>query len=265
MYSTIELSYKFVLYYLKALNGKGHGVHSPFVFDFVTKVLNQKNSAPNFNAIELCRSELKQNTKLVDILDRGAGSRQLDNKVRSIRYIARTSLKSKKYSQLLYRMAVYYKPSHVLEMGTSFGITSSYLAAALNEQPLVTMEGAPAIAAEARNTFNRLNIHNINLIEGDFDKSLPLYLNSIQTIGMVYIDGNHRYEPTMNYFKMLLGKVTEDSILIFDDIYWSAEMEKAWNEIKAHAAVTLTVDLFHIGIVFFRKENRQKEHFVIRY
>ena len=87
MYSTIELSYKFVLYYLKALNGKGHGVHSPFVFDFVTKVLNQKNSAPNFNAIELCRSELKQNTKLVDILDRGAGSRQLDNKVRSISYI----------------------------------------------------------------------------------------------------------------------------------------------------------------------------------
>ena len=265
MYSTIELSYKFVLYYLKAFNGKGHGIHSPFVFDFVTKILNQKNSASNFNAIESYRATLKGNTGLVNILDRGAGSRQLDNKVRSIRYIARTSLKSKKYSQLLYRIAVYYNPIQVLEMGTSFGITSCYLATALKGNQLITMEGAPAIAAEALKTFEKLNIGNIKLIEGDFDKSLPLYLKSIESVGLVYIDGNHRYEPTLNYFNMLLEKVNEDSILIFDDIYWSRDMEKAWKEIKNHPSVTVTVDLFHIGIVFFRKENRQKEHFVIRY
>jgi predicted O-methyltransferase YrrM len=110
-----------------------------------------------------------------------------------------------------------------------------------------------------------LQLKNIQIMEGDFATSLPIYLNAITQVGMVYIDGNHRYAPTMQYFELLLSKVNEQSILIFDDIYWSSEMEQAWDEIKKHEAVTLTIDLFYIGIVFFRKESKQKQHFTIRY
>lgn len=265
MHSNAQLAFKFIKYYLTASNGKGHGIHSPFVYDFVRKVLNKKNTPENVAEIESRRKSLESNTTLIEVMDRGAGSRQSDLRLRSIRAIAKSALKQKKMSQLLYRMGVYFSPSAILEMGTSFGITASYLAMSLPNQRLVTMEGAPSIANEAKNTFELLNLKNIEIVEGDFAYSLPSYLHSITHVGMVYIDGNHKYEPTMHYFNLLLSKVNEQSILIFDDIYWSAEMEKAWKEIKKHPAVTLTIDLFYIGIVFFRKENKQQQHFKIRY
>jgi len=265
MHSNAQLAFKFIRYYLTASNGKGHGIHSPFVYDFVTKVLNKKNTPENIAAIEARRKSLEANAAVIEVLDRGAGSRQSEFKKRSIREIAKSALKQKKISQLLYRMGVYFNPGNILEMGTSFGITSSYLAMSMPHQTLVTMEGAPAIAQEAHATFDLLRLKNIEIVEGDFTTSLPVHLNSISNVGMVYIDGNHRYAPTMEYFKLLLSKVNEQSILIFDDIYWSSEMEQAWDEIKKHEAVTLTIDLFYIGIVFFRKENKQKQHFTIRY
>jgi len=265
MYSNAQLALKFIKYYLTASNGKGHGIHSPFVYHFIRKVLNKTGVPENAAAIEARRNSLESNTSEIEVLDRGAGSRQAEFKQRSISGIAKSALKQKKISQLLYRMGVYFNPDTILEMGTCFGITSSYLAMSMPNQTMVTMEGAPAIAKEAHTTFVLLDLKNIQIIEGDFASSLPVYLNSIPHIGMVYIDGNHRYLPTMDYFKLLLSKVNEHSILIFDDIYWSNEMEKAWGEIKKQEEVTLTIDLFHVGIVFFRKENKQKQHFTIRY
>ena len=265
MHSNAQLAFKFIKYYLTASNGKGHGIHSPFVYDFITKVLNKTNAPENTFEIESRRKLLESNTSVIEVLDRGAGSRQAEFKQRSISGIAKSALKQKKISHLLYRMGVYFNPRNILEMGTCFGITSSYLAMSIPNQTLVTMEGAPAIAKEAQATFDLLHLKNIHIIEGDFATSLPVYLNSISHIGMVYIDGNHRYAPTMEYFKLLLSKVNEQSVLIFDDIYWSSEMEKAWDEIKKQEEVTLTIDLFHVGIVFFRKENKQKQHFTIRY
>ena len=265
MHSNAQLAFKFIKYYLSASNGKGHGIHSPFVYDFIRKVLNKTNAPENAAQIEARRKSLESNNSVIEVLDRGAGSRQAEFKQRSISGIAKSALKQKKISQLLYRMGVHFNPDNILEMGTCFGITSSYLAMSMPNQTMVTMEGAPAIAKEAQATFDLVHLKNIQIIEGDFSTSLPEYLNTIPQIGMVYIDGNHRYAPTMEYFKLLLSKVNEHSVLIFDDIYWSSEMEKAWDDIKKQAEVTLTIDLFHVGIVFFRKENKQKQHFTIRY
>lgn len=265
MHSNVQLAFKFIKYYLTASNGKGHGIHSPFVYDFIRKVLNKTNAPDNAFEIETRRNSLESNTSVIEVLDRGAGSRTSELKKRSISSVAKSALKQKKISQLLYRMGVYFNPDNILEMGTCFGITSSYLAMSKPNQTLVTMEGAPAIAKEAQTTFELLQLKNLQIVEGDFATCLPEYLHSIPHIGMVYIDGNHRYVPTMEYFKLLLSKVNEQSILIFDDIYWSSEMEKAWTEIKKQKEVTLTIDLFYIGIVFFRKENKEKQHFTIRY
>lgn len=265
MHSTFKLIVKFIRYYLSASNSKGHGIHSPFVYEFIRKVLIQNNQPKNVIAIEMRRNQLKQDKTVIEFVDLGAGSRQSVNKQSVIGVIAKSALKQKKISQLLYRMGVYFNPDRILEMGTSLGVTTSYLAMSQPNQKIVTMEGAPAIAKEAIHSFEVLNIHNVEMVEGDFGNTLPKYLNSISSTGMVYIDGNHQYLPTMEYFERLLTKVNEQSILIFDDIYWSAEMEKAWAEIKNHQQVTLTIDLFYIGIVFFRKENKQKQHFTIRY
>ena len=264
-YNAFTLINKYISYLWKASNGHGHGVHSPFVFAFIKNVLNTKSKGPSIDAIELYRQRLLNNQKEISFLDLGAGADPKGNKSRTIAQIAKGALKPKKYSSLLSRIVKYYQPSQVLEMGTSLGITTCYLAHGVPNASVVTMEGAPTVAHEALTTFKNLGFQNIQLIEGNFDQSLPNYLQSVSTIGIAYVDGNHRYEPTMQYFNLLLTKSDEHSIFIFDDIHWSSEMEKAWAEIKADARVSLTIDLFYIGIVFLRKEQKEQEHFIIRY
>ncbi len=264
-YNKLTILLKYVLYLIKASNGRGHGIHSPFVFSFIKKVLNTTTKGDWVNNIENYRAEVLNNKQEIKMVDLGAGAILQTNKTKKISVIARGSLKSKKYSTLLNRIVAYYRPSNVLEMGTSFGITTCYLAQAMPGGAVVTMEGAPAIAKEALHTFSTLGFSNIQLLEGNFDNSLPLYFNTISTIGLAYVDGNHSYEPTMRYFNLLLNKSNQDSIFIFDDIHWSREMEMAWKEIKEDQRVSLTIDLFYIGIVFLKKENKEKENFIIRF
>jgi predicted O-methyltransferase YrrM len=264
-YNTFTLIRKYFSYLWNASNGQGHGVHSPFVYDFIKHVLNTKSKGESIDAIELYRQKLLNNQKEISILDLGAGSNAHGNHSRTIAQIAKSALKPKKYSALLSRIVAYYQPHNVLEMGTSLGITTCYLAQGLPNANIVTMEGAPTVAQEALTTFKNLGYQNIQLIEGNFDQSLPQYLDRISTIGIAYVDGNHRYNPTMYYFNLLLAKSNEHSIFIFDDIHWSSEMEKAWAEIKADTRISLTIDLFFIGIVFLKKGNKEKENFTIQF
>jgi len=264
-YNTLTLINKYISYLWKASNGQGHGVHSPFVYAFIKNILNTPSKVEGIHAIELYRQQLLSNKKEITILDMGAGANQKGNQSRTIAQIAKNALKPKKYSALLHRIVAYYQPNQILEMGTSLGITTCYLALGAPNASVVTMEGAPAVAEEALNTFNNLGYKNIKLIKGNFDETLPNYLNSIATISLGYVDGNHRYTPTMNYFNLLLNKSDDSSIFIFDDIHWSSEMEKAWEEIKADVRVSLTIDLFYIGIVFLKKGNKEKENFTIKF
>jgi len=152
-----------------------------------------------------------------------------------------------------------------LELGTSLGITTSYLAFANLSAQVITMEGAPTVADLAQKTFDRLNLKGIEVLKGNFNQTLPETLERIKTVDLVFIDGNHRKDPTLNYFHQLINHSTESTILIFDDIHWSSEMELAWKEIQQHPEVTLTIDLFFIGLVFFKKDFKAKQHFVIRF
>jgi len=264
-YNTLVLINKYISYLWNASNGRGHGVHSPFVYSFIKNVLNTKSTGESIDAIENYRHQLLSNQNKITILDLGAGADLQGNKSKTIAQIAKRALKPKKYSTLLSRIVAYFQPTQILEMGSSLGITTCYLAQAAPYASVVTMEGAPAVAKQALATFKNLGFQNIQLIEGNFDQSLPNYLQGISTIGIAYVDGNHRYIPTMQYFNLLLAKSDEHSILIFDDIHWSSEMEKAWAEIKADTRITLTIDLFYIGIVFLKKGNKEKENFIIKF
>ena len=256
----LRLAYKFILYRLKSF--RLHGVHSPFVFDLYHNVMLHNGYFRAYGEIENLRQSLLKNQKTIYVTDYGAGSKNGSSKIRRIKDITRVSAKLPKYAQLLFRLVNYYQPQTVLEIGTSLGLTTAYLASARTKSSIFTLEGCPNIAAQAKKNFAILNFKNINLLTGNLDETLPTILAQINTIDFVYIDGNHRYEPTMRYFTACLEKHTANSIFVLDDIYWSEEMEKAWKEICQHPAVSLSIDLFQVGLIFFR-QHQSKQHFTL--
>jgi predicted O-methyltransferase YrrM len=265
MYSPFKLAIKYLQYYFTAANGKGHGIHSPFVYEFIEKVLNDKKEYSCYSAIENCRNQLLKDSTIIDVEDFGAGSTVLQTKRRLVKHIAASSLKSKKYAQLLFKMAVYFKPINVVELGTSFGITTMYLAHAHKNATVHSFEGAKEIAYIAQENFKNHQVKNIQLHTGDFANTLPALLQQLQQVDFAFIDGNHRKEPTLVYFEQLLANAHEQTIFIFDDIHWSSEMEAAWQQIKSHEKVTLTIDLFFIGIVCINKGIKVTQHFTVRF
>lgn len=265
MYSRWQLARKYIAYYFSASSGKGHGTHSPFVFEFIRNVLNDKTVYPEYGIVEKLRSQLTADMTMLDVEDFGAGSSVSKTNQRSVASIARNAAKPKKPGQLLFRMVRHYQPKTILELGTSLGITSSYLALGNPGGRLITLEGASAVARQAKLNFEKIKLSGISLKEGNFDNTLPSVIKEQETIDFAFIDGNHRREPTERYFSEILTKVNNNSILVFDDIHWSREMEAAWETIKSHPSVRCTIDLFFIGIVVFRREFHQKQHFVIRF
>lgn len=265
MYSPLRLAAKYIRYYITSSNGKGHGIHSPFVFDFIIHVLNDKRSFYAYTAIENCRHRLSINNRLLEVEDFGAGSVTGNKKQRSFAEIVQHAAKSKKLGQLLFRIVNYYQPVSVIELGTSLGLSAAYMAMGNPASRLVTFEGATAVAAVATENFSLLKINNIETVTGNFDETVAPVLQRLAGIDLAFIDGNHRKEPTLRYFQQLLQKTNRPSILIFDDIHWSKEMEAAWREIKNHPDVFLTIDLFFTGLVFFNTDFKVKQHFVIRF
>lgn len=265
MYSKSQLLLKYLSYYFAASNGKGHGMHSPFVFDFIINVLNDKTIYPQYETVETLRNKLLSDHAVVEVEDFGAGSSVSKTNKRTVSSIAKNAAKPKKLGQLLFRMVKYYQPSTIIELGTSLGITTSYLSLARPDVRLITMEGSREITEAARKNFRNLDIRNIEIVEGNFDNTLSSVVRGLSTVDFAFIDGNHRKVPTEKYFEQLLSKINNDSILVFDDIHWSGEMEAAWEAIKNYEAVRCSIDLFFIGIVFFRKEFKEKQHFAIRF
>jgi predicted O-methyltransferase YrrM len=257
--------FAFLRFWLRS--GNAHGLHSPFVFGLYTTVIRQTGEYAAFARIEKRRQELLASDKTLEVTDFGAGSQVAGagGRRRAVRDIARHAAKAPRLAQLLFRLVNHFQPRITLELGTSLGLTTAYLALADSRQQVITFEGCPNTAAVARQTFEELAIKNVGLVEGNLDDTLSATLASLsQPLDFVFFDGNHRYEPTLRYFEQCLAKAQENSVFVLDDIHWSAEMERAWATIKAHPSVTVTVDLFYVGLVFFRKK-QPRQDFWLRY
>ncbi|MCC3152721.1 class I SAM-dependent methyltransferase [Hymenobacter sp. BT770] len=245
-------------------SGNAHGLHSPFVFGLYTSVVRHTGFFGAYAPIEARRQELLRSPASIGVTDFGAGSHTGSGQQRRVADIARTAAKPPHLAKLLFRLVNYFRPATILELGTSLGLTTSYLAAADSRQQVVTFEGCPNVAAVARETFATLGLRNISIVEGNIDDTLAPALAALgKPVDFAFFDGNHRFEPTLRYFEQCLAHRTNESVFVFDDIHWSKEMERAWEAIKAHPEVTMTVDLFYIGLVFFRK-NQPKQHFCLR-
>lgn len=249
-----------------------HGVHSPFVFDFVTKCLYDKESKPELNGSEQAkqyqvlknyRNSVLKNKNTIEVTDFGAGSKVFKSNTRPISKIAKTAGISLKRAELLFRITNYFQPSSILEIGTSLGLATSALTLGNPKAKIITLEGCPETAKIAQEQFGKFGLTNINSVVIEFYNFLKTINNQPSTINLIYFDGNHSKTATLDYFELLLPTITNESVWIFDDIHWSAGMTEAWDIIKKNPKVTVTIDTFQWGMVFFRRE-QEKEHFVIR-
>ena len=256
--------WKFIRYFFSAKNE--HSLHSPFVFQLYTQVIQPKKLLEPlvFQAIEAIRKRLLQDNTQIEIQDYGAGSKVNNSPKRSVRQITRNAEKPVKFARLLYRLVQHFSPNTVFDLGTSLGMTTAYLAKAKPNTQLFNFEGCPQTAALAQQHFESLGCQNIQLVVGNLDETLPQQVQAIKQLDFAFFDANHRYEPTVRYFETCLTKATESSVFVFDDIHWSSEMEQAWRYIKAHPQVSITIDLFFVGLVFFRTQ-QPKQDFVLRF
>lgn len=245
-------------------SGNAHGLHSPFVFGLYTTVIRHDGEFGPYEAIEARRTHLLASDTKISVTDLGAGSHTGGGQLRRVAAIARTAAKPPHLAQLLFRLVNHFRPATILELGTSLGLTTAYLAAADSRHRVITFEGCPNVANVAKETFAELGLKNVQTVIGNLDNTLTPTLAALPgPVDFVFFDGNHRYEPTLRYFEQCLTRHHDESVFVLDDIHWSAEMEQAWEAIKAHPAVMLTVDLFYVGLVFFRK-NQPKQHFSLR-
>jgi len=258
------VNHSFLSYIKYFFNAKSkYGIHSPFVFDFVTKGLDHKVSTSSLNSLAQYRKRLSRDTRIIDVTDFGAGSKVFKSNQRKVSKIAYYAGISKKKGIVLQKIVHYFKPTKVLEVGTSLGIGTAAMTSVGENLQIVSLEGCPKTANVAKEYFEKnFPDANINVEVGEFSHTLPEVLKD-SIYDLIYFDGNHRKQPTIAYFELALESIDNDSLFIFDDIHWSKEMEEAWTYIKAHKKVSVTIDLFHLGLVFFRKE-QAKQDFVIK-
>ena len=248
------------------LSAKGaHSTHSPFVFSFINEVLKDKRQFYAFEQIENLRSELHNNNSSIEIKDFGAGSLRKKTNQRTISEIAKNAGRSKKHGELRFRIANYFELNNILELGTSLGLGTAYLAKAREKSQIITIEGCPSIKQQAEKNFGSIGLKNIHAYQGNFDDILGSVLEKHPSFDLIFVDGNHRKIPTLKYFQLLKKYIHPNSLIIFDDIHWSNEMSEAWLEIKEDPSVKISIDLFQFGLVFFMKGVKQKQHFTLRY
>jgi predicted O-methyltransferase YrrM len=237
-----------------------HGVHSPFVYELITIVLRSKKCGPKHRHIEQRRAHLKRVSTMLDVTDYGAGSRVQQQSKRRVSDIARTALQPASHAQALSLLAQHAGAKHILELGTSMGITTAHLADRIPQGKVFTLEGSEAIARVAGENWRELGLMNIEITVGRFSDTLVSTLKRMPSVDFVIIDGDHRGEACLEYIESIIPYTTESTVIVLDDIYWSPSMTSAWEKCVADERFTLTLDFFDFGVLYFTK-GRVKEHF----
>ncbi|MBR9920510.1 MAG: class I SAM-dependent methyltransferase [Bacteroidetes bacterium] len=258
MISILQQFWRFLKFYLKA--DTVYGIHAPFAFAFANEVLESKEAVDGKDKIEALRIQLKQQDQKIEVTDFGAGSQIMNGQSRRIKDIAKISAGDKKSLQILSRTISKYDAREILELGTSLGISAAYMAMA-SRGNITTLEGCPATAKVAAQNFENLRLENIRLIQGDFQNTLPALFDSSYKPDLIYFDGDHRRDAVRWQVETCYPHLQKAGVLIFDDIYWSADMMQAWKEIEEDPRFMLTLDLFFTGFAFIQPDIRVKQKY----
>lgn len=250
---------RYIKFLLKSTNQ--HGVHSPFVFNLITKCFYDKTNYTDYKAILNYKKGLLKNQTKIKVTDLGAGSQVMKHKIRTVSNIAKNAGTTNKRAKLLYRLITYFESKTILELGTSLGIGTNAISLGNSEANITTIEGCTETSAFSKQQLKKFQVDNVSVLTGNFDDEIKKL--TANNYDFIFFDGNHQKAATLKYFETLLQTVNNNSVFIFDDIYWSKGMTEAWEIIKKHPKVTVTIDTFFWGFVFFRKE-QVKEDFKIR-
>lgn len=253
--------YEFLKHYIVGSNE--HGLHSPFVFELYTKTI-QNHEWPYYEHLEQHYFELISDHHLINNKNPGAGTSLNHRQHLPINRLAKHSIKSLPWRKLLCRLVEERKPKIIVELGTSFGITTAYLAMTCPDAKIYTFEGNPSLVALAKEFFEKTGLTNIEIIEGNIDETLPHFLEKHPNIDVAYVDANHRFRPTIKYVERLMDCVSWKGLIILDDIYWSYQMTKAWRGLCDKQDVTVSIDLWQIGLLYFHT-GQAKENFKLRF
>lgn len=238
-----------------------HFIHPPFAYQLYDSVIKGKQVSPKHQSIESMRNKLIGSKEIIQVSDFGAGSKMASSSGRRISDIAKHGISPSKFSNLFYRLGNTLNNPQILELGTSLGINTLYLSCIQNAD-VITLEGCPNLANWAQKEFEEQGVKNIQIQVGNIDQTLPELIQKVDRLDMVLLDANHLLAPTLQYFELCLSKASDQCIFIFDDIHWSPEMAAAWEKIKKHPRVSLTIDLYKVGLVFIRPL-KQKQHYIL--
>lgn len=258
----IDTALAYLKYRLKAKTK--YSIHSPFLFDLVNEVFNDHRVYYAFDEIEAIRKYLLKDQKTIEMEDYGAGSKILHTTIRGICDIVKTSALPPKYGRLLFRLVNYFQPKTILELGTGAGIGTMYMGMAAREKKIITLDGSMALSEVAQRNFDYLHLNHIEVITGKFGRTLSRAFSKLNQIEFLFIDGDHRKSALVDYFEQCLPRLKEDAIMVIDDINWSNEMNKGWQMLTQNEQVTLSLDLFRMGILFFR-QGIKKQHLKLLY
>lgn len=247
-------------YYVKAKTI--YQVHSPLIYEMMQFILDEGRQYYVFDLIERERERLLADSSPIKRTDFGAGAHNQGNQVTTISKIAKRSLSTKWQCAVMFRLAELLEAKQILEMGTSLGISTLYLAGNQNRR-VTALEGDPALSKITSDLAHKLSYQNLHLYTGPFSETLPKVLDVGNSFDLIFMDGHHLYQPTIDYFSQIELITKEHTIVIIDDIHWSPCMQKAWKHIQQLEVVTQTIDLYYFGIVFFKKSFLEKQHHVI--
>jgi predicted O-methyltransferase YrrM len=251
-------------YKLFSRHRNGHGIHSPFIFDLISRVFRNKTTDDIVLKIENIRKRCLSSERIIRVVDMGAGSLKMKGDLRKVSDIAKYSAVPEKYGVLLSSLAAEFGKPAVIELGTSLGISTMYLASGCPGSVVFTVDACPETSDLALKNFGGAGFKNIRLLNGSFDSTIPELIDKSVKPGLVFIDGDHRRESLLSYFNQMAEISDGNTVIVLDDIHQSQEMEDAWNEIKLHKSVTATVDIYRLGLVFFRG-GMSRSDYVIRY
>lgn len=248
----------FIQHRLRARNVKGFGIHSPFLFGFVQQVIRNKHPYYCFSRLESIRAGLLSSQKTIEVEDLGTGK----SGTKQVAKIAKRCLASPKSAQMLFRIIRYVGARNVLELGTSLGVTTAYLASPSRDIQCTTIEGSASLVNMAKQTAEKANLNNIRFLEGDIASQLPHALSAYGPFDCIYFDANHTFVHTLQYFEMCVAQTTEQSVFIFDDIHISFEMKQAWQWMLQHEKVTASIELNRFGILFFDRNLKKRTYYL---
>lgn len=256
----------FLNYKIKAKSP--NSVHSPFVYKLYTEIIRDKSHYPEYDEFDKLEEYFINNQRSIEVTafnnEYSKNEKLYKNKFCKVSEIYKRTSITKKYARLIFRLVRHFNPQNVLEIGTGLGISTSYIAKGNPNSEIVTLEGCSSKSQLAQASFDRSGIINATIKIGNFNITLDDAINHFENIDFAYVDGNHTKRAVLEYFEKIYKKSTSQTIIIFDDIRWSREMEDAWNILAADPRVSVSIDLVRIGIVFLKKDI-EKQHFILSF